>query len=99
MINVKDNELRIIKDIIGEYAADCKVYAFGSRVKNTQKRFSDLDLFFDAEKKMGFLRIQKIKEAFQESDLPYRVDVVDYNDISEKFREITSGEKEIIYGK
>jgi len=96
MINATEAEIKIVKEIIEKYAADCRVYVFGSRVKNTVKKTSDLDLLFEAPQKLGFLRIQEIKEAFQESDLPYRVDVIDYNDISENFKKIADGEKERI---
>jgi predicted nucleotidyltransferase len=96
MINATVAEIKIIKEIIKEYAGDCRVYAFGSRVKNTAKKTSDMDLLFEAPKNLGFLRIQKIKEAFQESDLPYRVDIIDYNDISENFKKIINDEKEMI---
>ncbi|MCL1947053.1 MAG: nucleotidyltransferase domain-containing protein [Chitinivibrionia bacterium] len=93
MINASVSEIKIIKEIIKKHADDCRVFAFGSRVKSSAKKTSDLDLLFESQEKLGFLRIQKIKEAFQESDLPFRVDVIDYNDISENFKKIINEEK------
>ena len=52
-------------------------YAFGSRACHRAKRFSDLDLaFFEPIP----IRIQlKLEELFEESDLPYKVDLVDWH--------------------
>jgi len=101
MICVSDFELDIILDIIKKYSSDCDVLAFGSRYKWTPKDHSDLDLAFVQKEggKLGFNRIGDLKEAFSESDLPYRVDVLDYNAISPEFRAIIDRGNEVIYRK
>jgi type I restriction enzyme S subunit len=88
MICVSDYEFSIIKDVIEKYAPDCDVLVFGSRYKWTPKDYSDLDLAFVAEGELGLKRRSLIEEAFSESSLPYRVDVVDYNRVSPEFRKI-----------
>ena len=88
MIGVTAREMQIILDVIRQNAADCNVLAFGSRYKGSTNESSDLDLVFDGGEKLGFMRLQAIKEAFWESDLPYRVDVLDYHAISPEFRAI-----------
>jgi len=37
-----------------------------------------------------------LKEAFEESDLPFRVDITDYNAISNEFRAIIKAKYEIL---
>ena len=59
---------------------------FGSRIHGTAKPWSDLDLAIKAKSVLGWKLLAEIKEAFQESDLPFRVDIVDWNDIKESFR-------------
>ncbi|GHU46523.1 hypothetical protein FACS1894120_3490 [Clostridia bacterium] len=88
MIHVTDDEMLIIQDIIKEYAPDCDVLVYGSRYKGTHWKYSDLDLSFKGKKKLGLYRIGDIKEAFAESDLPYRVDVHDYNATADSFKAI-----------
>lgn len=61
-----------------------KFYAFGSRVKGTQKELSDLDLFYKDEIPGNI--IDHIKEDFEESDLPFIVDIIDYNLCSDSFK-------------
>ena len=47
--------------------------------------------------KLGFKRVGELEFAFAESDLPYRVDVLDYHAVSESFREIIDNGNERIY--
>ena len=97
MISVSESEFKIIQDILKKHAFDCDVFAFGSRYKQTSKAYSDLDLAFDCGSHLSFKRLQDITEAFQESTLPYRVDIVDYMSISKKFKTIIDAAKEKIF--
>jgi predicted nucleotidyltransferase len=64
-----------------------KVYAFGSRTQGRTKRTSDIDLAIDAQgEKLTPLFIAGLKDFFAASDIPYRVDIIDLNDISDSFK-------------
>ncbi|MDR0290091.1 MAG: nucleotidyltransferase domain-containing protein [Treponema sp.] len=97
MINISENELTIINGIISDLAPDCDVLAFGSRYYMKAKRYSDLDLAFMGDKKLGLKRCFQLEDAFAESDLPYRVDVLDYYILSPEFRAIIDSGNEKIY--
>jgi type I restriction enzyme S subunit len=99
LICVSDYEHKIIANIIKKHAHDCDVLAFGSRYKWTVKDYSDLDLAFVLPngEKMGLKRIGQLEDAFMESELPYRVDVVDYNGVSDEFRSIIDAGNERVY--
>ena len=97
MISVSSEEFEIIKNILHSYIKKGKVYAFGSRYKNNNKKFSDFDIAIDTGEKLSFEFLNILKDAFEESDLPYRVDIIDYNNISDKFKKIIDGGNEIIY--
>ena len=99
MICVSESELDLILGIVKKYASDCDVLTFGSRYKHTPKDYSDLDLAFALVngQRLGIKRIGQLEEAFSESELPYRVDVVDYNAISLEFRVIIDRGNEVIY--
>jgi predicted nucleotidyltransferase len=74
-----------------------EVRAFGSRVHGRcLKKFSDIDLAIIADTPIDSGRLSELKEAFSESDLPYRVDVVDYASASQTFRDIILREYETI---
>jgi predicted nucleotidyltransferase len=62
------------------------VWVFGSRAKKTRKPFSDLDLAIDAASPLAYSTLVNLKNDFEESDLPYKVDVVDWHLIDKGFQ-------------
>ena len=82
--------MRIIKLILKKYLPNgTKVWIFGSRVKKTKKKYSDLDLAIDMNhQKLSIKLLSQLDHAFDESDLPYKVDIVDWNDLDNSFREM-----------
>lgn len=96
MIEITHLQRQIILKILEEYVPDAKVWAFGSRVKGTAKKYSDLDLLIMGKEKMSINRLGELQEAFQESDLPFRVDLVDWHRITPEFRDLIMQEYEVI---
>jgi len=76
--------LRILAQCVPQYT----VWAFGSRVKGKAKPYSDLDLVIQTEQPLPLESMATLNEAFDESDLPVRVDVVDWATTSSAFRKI-----------
>lgn len=93
-LNPQDwNEVcRVLKTHLSEYP----VWAFGSRVKRTAKAYSDLDLAIITQQPLSLSSMASIKEAFDESNLSIRVDIVDWAAISEAFRKIIEQDKVVI---
>ena len=67
---------------------DREVWAFGSRATRTAKDHSDLDLAVIGDEPLAFGVLADLHDDFSESDLPYRVDVVDWAKVSQSFRKI-----------
>ena len=87
-INLKPNELEIVRAILAAHVPDRKVWAFGSRVTGTDKEFADLDLTILGEEPLPAAVAADLAEAFSESDLPFKVDVVDWATTGDSFRRI-----------
>ncbi|MBF0752469.1 MULTISPECIES: nucleotidyltransferase family protein [unclassified Pasteurella] len=88
VFDIEPKHLAIVQDILRTYLAGYEVWAFGSRVKGTARQFSDLDLVVMSEEPLSLRLFAEVSEAFSESDLPYKVDVIDWATTSESFREI-----------
>lgn len=88
MIDISKKNLKIVLDILKKFVPDNEVRVFGSRYKWTSKKYSDLDLTIVGKEKMDWKLIYDLREAFQESDLNFRVDINDWNDIEEYFKQI-----------
>ena len=85
IIDISPNDLKCLLAIIKQYLPNTLVWAFGSRVKNTANTNSDLDMvaFISTHQKSAF---SLLKEALEESNLPFRVDLHNWNDIPESFK-------------
>jgi len=96
-MKLNDNELAIVKDILVATIPEYEVRAFGSRVhERGLKPFSDIDLVIMATVPIASALLGELKEQFAESNLPYKVDIVDYAAASQTFRNIILQEYEII---
>ncbi len=83
--------LQQVQALLHEHVPDAEVWAYGSRVTGTGHEASDLDLVLRNSRDLHAENpgIASLKEAFIESSLPIRVDVMDWARIPESFhREI-----------
>ena len=96
MIDVPAQDLKIIKQILKKYVPDCEIRAFGSRVTGKAKAYSDLDLVITGAKKLERKTMVFLKEAFEESKLNFRVDIVDWHAIAKSFREVIESGCEVV---
>ena len=96
MIEMTSTQLAEVERILREHVPECEVRAFGSRVTGRTKPWSDLDLALVGEGPLGFVRKGRIIEAFQESTLPFRVDVLDWHEVSPSFQAIIAQEYAVI---
>lgn len=91
--DISPNEYNIIHSIFVDYlSAEYKVFVFGSRAKNQAKYNSDLDLAIEYNNKINYKILRKIKSELEESKLPYKVDILDINNISDEFKAIIQKE-------
>ena len=89
MINISEKEKQIILGILSQYVPDRQVMALGSRVRGGEvvvKPYSDLDLAVMGNTPLDMLTLALLKDAFAESDLPYRVDILQWCQTSKEFK-------------
>ena len=65
-----------------------KVFIFGSRVTGQAQKFSDYDIGIQGKKMVPGYILAMAEEALEESDIPYKVDLVDLSLVSPQFREV-----------
>ena len=96
MIKVTDEQLKVILDILQQYVPDAEVRVFGSRYNLTARKYSDLDLVILDQDKLDLKLFANLRETFEESDLPFRVDILDWHCISQEFRQVIEKGYEVI---
>jgi predicted nucleotidyltransferase len=96
LIDVSSEQLEIIQRILKKHVPKHIVWAFGSRVQGKPKPYSDLDLAIIGDKPLSLAITAALKEDFSESDLPWKVDVVDWASTSAAFRSIIAANKIVL---
>ena len=93
-VDIRPDHLEMVQDILREHLpAGFKVWVFGSRANWTTKDSSDLDLAVEGTGRLDYKAMVGLEVAFEESDLPYTVDVVDLNDVSSSFKQIMEDQR------
>ena len=96
MIDLEAPQLEHVKNILAEHVPECEVRAFGSRVKGGAKKYSDIDLAIVGKNALDRSRLNRLEEAFENSDLPIRVDILDWHAISQSFQQLIERQFEVI---
>ncbi len=81
---IKDRYLKKITEQVDEFSKnrDIEFFIFGSSLK--KEHFGDVDLGVTGDIKDS--EIGKLKESFDNSTLPYFVDVINFNEVSSNFK-------------
>jgi type I restriction enzyme S subunit len=86
-IRIEPRHWEIVASILRRHVPDRDVWAFGSRVSGRVKPYSDLDLAIAGEGPLPFSTLDALCMDFEDSPLPFKVDVLDLAGISTSFRE------------
>lgn len=95
-IDICPDQWAIVQAILQKHVPDRDVWAFGSRAKGNAKDYSDLDLAILGEQPLGLAVSAALADDFSESDLPWKVDVVDWATTSASFRKIIAQDKVLV---
>ncbi len=94
LVDIRPDHFEIVQNILRDHLPDgFQVWVFGSRVKWTTKDSSDLDLAVEGPVSLNHKTMIDLEVAFEDSDLPYTVDIVDMNQLSDSFRRIVEAQK------
>ena len=87
-VDLRSDHWAIVQGILRRHVPDREVLAFGSRATWTAKGYSDLDLAILGDAPLSRDAASALGEDFGESDLPFKVDVVDWARVDASFRDI-----------
>lgn len=95
-LDVRPEDWAIVSRILHEITPGREVWAFGSPVTGAAKPYSDLDLALIGETPLPTDTLAALREAFSESDLPWKVDLVDWATTNTTFRELIAARRVVV---
>ena len=99
MINIEPKYFEMIQDILKHYVSDYDVWLFGSRTSQEIKPFSDVDLVIMSHEDIPVSLMAKLTLAFEESELPYQVDIVEWHVLDEGVKKNIQAQHEPIQSR
>ena len=87
-VDLRPDHWDIVRSALRRHVPDREVLAFGSRATWTAKDYSDLDLAIMGEEPLPLHAASALSEALGDSDLPFRVDIVDWAMVDDSFRAV-----------
>lgn len=99
MINLDSDSLTLLKTILKEHLPTYEIWLFGSRATPHIKPHSDIDLAIITEKSLETGIMAGLILSLSESDLPYKVDLVDWSTIDDTFKNIIRKNYSVIQSK
>ncbi|HEV7671373.1 MAG TPA: restriction endonuclease subunit S [Thermoanaerobaculia bacterium] len=96
MVDLRPDHLATVQAILRAEVPSIDVWAFGSRAKWMAQDASDLDLVLVSDQPVPFTTLSRLHRAFEESYLPFGVDLVDWNRIEADFRAEIEAEKVVL---
>ncbi|TAK20698.1 MAG: nucleotidyltransferase domain-containing protein [Chloroflexota bacterium] len=99
MIDLTPGQRDTVERILGEHVPECDVWVFGSRIAGATKPYSDLDLAIVGDSELAPDVIRRLREAFEESELPFRVDVLDWYATSPEFQAVIERRFEVVQAR
>ncbi len=93
-IDIRPGDLATVRSILRRgLDPDARVWVFGSRAKGVARRGSDLDLAVDAGRPLTLHDLAGLNAAFDDSNLPFTVDVVDLQSVDRAFLAIVEAQR------
>ena len=87
-IDVAPRAVEIVLHVLACHVPDREVRLMGSRVAGRAKPFSDLDLVIMGDQPLALSALADLRDAFDDSELPFAVDIVEWASASEAFRRV-----------
>ncbi len=85
-IDITPEQRKTILALLGTHLPNTAAWVYGSRANWTSRPSSDIDLVvFATPQQLG--QVRNLREAFEESSLPFRVDLFVWNEVPESFRD------------
>lgn len=84
-----EESLKFIRNTIYKHLPkeEYEVFVYGSRADGTAQKWSDIDVGVRGKKEVSGSLLENIREELEDSNIPYKVEVVDFANVSDSFKD------------
>ena len=82
-VALSDSQLATLRGIVRRLLPGAQVWIFGSRATGRARPFSDLDLLVTEPNRLSWSQRAALRDAFEASDLPFCVDLVEADGLTQ----------------
>ena len=97
-IDITTEQRKIILSLLDRHLPNTTTWVYGSRAKWSARPESDLDMVVFAKPEQSD-QVIELREAFEKSDLPFRVDLFTWDTVPEHFREQITADHRVLMQK
>ena len=88
MIDAPATALTTVLGTLSRHVPDREIRVMGSRASGPAKPFSDLDLVVMGDEPLSLRARGELRDAFDESNLPFAIDIIEWASSSAAFRRV-----------
>lgn len=88
MLDLDPKYIDFVKETILAEIPNVEIFIFGSRTQGKALEYSDVDIALKDDEKISIDTILKLRVRFENSTFPYKVDIVDLNNLKDEFKKI-----------
>lgn len=94
MVNLNPKYIKFITSTLQKHLNKdtYRYFIFGSHATGSNRKYSDIDIGIVGKMPVELHTLSHIKGAMEESDIPYRVDIVDFSKVDSKFKKVAQSE-------
>ena len=97
-IDITAEQRKTVLTLLKRHLPNTTAWVYGSRTNWTARPQSDLDMVVFATPEQS-ARVSDLREAFEESNLPFRVDLFVWDTVSEEFRKQIEADHSVLVGR
>ncbi len=87
-IDVPAGALEVVLQALSRHVPNREIRVMGSRAEGRSKPFSDLDLVVMGSEPLDLRTLGQLRDAFDDSSLPFAVDIIEWTSCSAGFRRL-----------
>ena len=90
---IDEESKRKIIAVVSALFPSAEIYLFGSRARGTHSQWSDIDIALKENEKISRYAIAEAVSMLEASNMPYKIDIVDFNSVTSDMRESIEDER------